>query len=350
MLNLSTWLKYPLIVMLSIGKKSFENLGRHAGQDGYAFSKCLQPKETSYQLLQNMTVSMFAKATKLVLAIDETILRKIFSAYMQGTGRHFDSKIGHRIIAYKLIVAVITDGHYVMPVFAEYLFTPELIEQMEQKPLSKEGLIKNLISLAHALFPSKHIIIAADGAFASKNFLAWCIDTKLHAEVRMASNRKVMYKGESFKLKELLELKGIRPKGRKMARTISVTWHDIPLEITIVRRIDKKGNESIVFQAATYKALPREHVAHYQMRWGIETMFRTAKQSLGLQECFSTNLSTQGNHVAAVFLAYGLAQLEMKNHRLNNAEEAIRRCKMKNASYQIDRFANQIRSLVPAEA
>ncbi len=147
MLDVSTWLNYPLIVMLSIGKKSFEKLGRHVGQDGYAFSKCLQPKETNYQLLQNMTVSMFAKAIKLVLVLDETIIKKMFSTYMQGSGCHFDSKIGHRIIAYKLIVAVITDAHYVMPIFAEYLFAPELIEQMEQKPLSKEEVY--LFSFSH---------------------------------------------------------------------------------------------------------------------------------------------------------------------------------------------------------
>jgi hypothetical protein len=38
-----------------------------------------------------------------------------------------------------------------------------------------------------------------------------------------------------------------------------VAW-GINLEITIVRRIDKKSNETIVFQAAIYNALPREEL------------------------------------------------------------------------------------------
>src|ERR1700722_4970489 len=32
-------------------------------------------------------------------------------------------------------------------------------------------------------------------------------------------------------------------------------------------------------------------------RWGIEKMHRTTKQSMGLQECFSTKIDTQFNHI-----------------------------------------------------
>lgn len=70
------------------------------------------------------------------------------------------------------------------------------------------------------------------------------------------SEHKVLFNGKSVKLKEFLADKNIRPKGRQMARTFSVIRHDLPLEITIERRINKHGNESFVFQASTYKALP----------------------------------------------------------------------------------------------
>jgi len=51
-----------------------------------------------------------------------------------------------------------------------------------------------------------------------------------------------------------------------MARTIQVVWHDIPLFITAQRRIDKHGEESIVYQASTYEAKPSEHVGNYKNR------------------------------------------------------------------------------------
>jgi len=155
----------------------------------------------------------------------------------------------------------------------------------------------------------------------------------------MHSNRVVKYKRKSVKVRDLLKIKGIEPKGRQRARTISVTWHEIDLELTIVRRVDKNGKESIVFQIATYKALPREHVLHYKRRWSVEMINRTTKQELGLQECYSRKLEKQHDHVAAALLAYALAQVEMKTYRLDKPEEAIRRCKTKNVDSLTARFS-----------
>jgi len=150
--------------------------------------------------------------------------------------------------------------------------------------------------------------------------------------MRMHSNRVVIFKGQRISLKSLTMQKRIRPKGRQMARTVSVLWHDMELEITIVRRIDKHGDETIVFQVATYKALPCEHVDTYKKRWTVEMMIRTTKQHLGLQDCFSKSLEKQHDHVASVLLSYALAQLDMKRYRLKTPEQAIRRFKRKNAN------------------
>ena len=158
----------------------------------------------------------------------------------------------------------------------------------------------------------------------------------------MHSNRVVMFKGKKISLKKLSKKKGVYPVGRQMARAISVIWHDMNLEITIVRRIDKHGDETIVFQVATYKALPRDHVKTYKARWAIEKMFRTSKQHLGLQECFSKNLQKQYDHVASVLLTYALVQLDMKKRRYKTPEEAIRRCKMKNTNSLTYRFIAQL--------
>ena len=124
-----------------------------------------------------------------------------------------------------------------------------------------------------------------------------------------------------------------------MARTIPVVWHDMDLELTIVRRFDKHGKESIVFQIATYKALPCEHVANYNARWNVEMLNRTTKQEIGLQECFSRSLETQYRHTAAVLLAYSLAQLDRKISKLDKVENALKRCKMKKVDFLINRFS-----------
>jgi hypothetical protein len=158
--------------------------------------------------------------------------------------------------------------------------------------------------------------------------------------MRMHSNRVVVYQGEKISLKKLLQKKGMRPKGRKMARTITATWYDMELEITIVRRIDKRGDESIVFQCATYKASPTEHVKAYDAQWYIEKCIRTTKQKLGLQNYFSKSLQTQHSHVAAVLLAYSLAQLNMKIYKLKNTEQAISQLKEKNIGDIMSQFSS----------
>jgi hypothetical protein len=107
----------------------------------------------------------------------------------------------------------------------------------------------------------------------------------------------------------------------------------------IVRAIDKHGEESIVFQCATYKASPQEHVESYKARWNVEKFIGTAKQKLGLQDCYSRSLQVQRNHVVAVFLAYALAQLQMKVYKLETPETAIRQSEHKKASTRMSHFA-----------
>ncbi len=324
---------------MSIGRKSFENLGRTKNKSGSTIARLLQPKSETFNVIKNICQSMFQDSKKLYLMIDDTLIKKFFSSQIEGTGKFYDMKIGRRINAFKLVIGMISDGKFSIPIFDDYLFDEEVVKSMAEKPKSKIEIAQSFVEKATQLFPKKEIIILADGLYSTKEFLQWCIDNAYKAEMRMHSNRVVMYKGKKIALKKLLTERGIRPKGRQMARTITVQWHNMDLEITIVRRFDKHDNESIVFQVATYKALPREHVEAYKNRWPVEKKIRTSKQYIGLQDCYSTSFTTQQNHVVAVFLSYALAQLEMKRLKLDNPEEAIKRLKAKNEEYFMSRFS-----------
>ena len=341
MLNISMIIKYPTLNLLSIGKKSFENLGRVICKSGKTISRLLQPASISLEHAQYLCQSMFRDKKKLFCVIDDTLIKKIYSREMQGSGMFYDCGTGKQIMAYKLIICLISDGKFAMPIECAYLFSKELLNLIPNKFQSKEDIAKAFIRLSIKLFGKEKIIVVADGLYATVNLLRWCKDNEIATEMRMHSNRIVVFKGKRISLKQLAAKKRIGPKGRQMARTISVRWHEMKLEVTIVRRIDKKGNETIVFQVATYKALPGEHVAHYKKRWTIEKMIRISKQHLGLQDCYSKSLEVQHNHVASVLLSYALVQLEMKRHRLEKPEDAIRRFKKKNATHvfrRIDRL------------
>jgi hypothetical protein len=335
MLIKSTLLTYAFCLIMSRGRKNFTNLDR---ENRINSKKIIQSADTILRTLQELCQLLFRDAKKLFLIVDDTLIKKIYSQWMQGSGKFYDTKTGICITSFNLFVGAISDGKNAIPISASYFFPKELLEAANLKPQSKDDFVKALVDLAKKLFPSIKLILVADGLYSTKNLLVWCAENKINAEMRMRSSCVVLYKGKKMSLKKLVLERNIAPKGRQMCRTVTVQWHNIDLEVTIVRRIDKHGNESIVFQAATYKDRPDVHVKHYQQRWPIEMIFRTTKQSLGLQECQSRSLQTQHNHVASVLLAYAIAQLEMKRRKLDTPEKAIQASR---ASEQRNRYSKK---------
>lgn len=336
----NTIIAYPALLITSI-KKSFEALGRLIGKTGKTVCRWLKPATEYYEILLQLSIKKFEKAKELILIIDETLIKKIYSQLMEGSGRFYDTQLFRRITAYKLIVAMLTDGFYAFPLTATFLFSNELVPNAKE---SKFEWIKKVILAVQKNFPKTRLIVTADGAFASKEFLHWCVENKINIELRMRSNCVVLYKQEKTRIRDI---KNLEPKGRQMARTIDVTWHGIPLFITAQRRIDKRGNESIVFQAATFKAKPMRHVQIYRVRWNIEKMFRTVKQHLGLQECSARKMETQESHVASVFLAYALLHCDQRQQNLPTPEAALRAAERKKGKL-LNRYLDRLNGLIDA--
>ncbi len=163
----------------------------------------------------------------------------------------------------------------------------------------------------------------------------------------MHSNRKVLYKGCFLTIRNISKL---QPKWRQMARTIAIIWHGIPPYLTAERRINRRREESIVYLCATYRVKPSQHVVDYRKRWPIEKFFRTAKQHLGLQECYSRKLIIKRNHIASVFLAYALLEIVRKSLKLKTPEEAIRRLKSQKVSLAESRICRLVKNFEIAYA
>ena len=238
-------------------------------------------------------------------------------------------------MAFRLIVGALTNGKHTIPINFGYFFTKELLSDKDSVK-TKLDFIREFYAQAKRLFPDKKIRIAADGLFATVEFFRWALANSVPAILRMHSNRKVIYKGKEIKINQIQDLK---LKRNQKARTIKVIWHDLELFITAEKRVSEAGKESIVYLAATYKARPSKYVKDYKKRWAIEKFFRTAKQYLGIQECFSRDLEIQSCHIAAVFVAYAITQYQMKKrHISDNPEQAIKALKRKKPKSLIDHF------------
>jgi len=305
-------------------------MGSLIGKSGDTIVRMLCPADVNIEKMQRISQKIFQHRKRLYCIMDDTLIKKYHSRFMQGSGMFFDTKIGRRIMAFRLVIGLISDGKMAIPITCAYLFSKELLAQIPERFPSKDDLAKMIVKTAKKLFPNIEIIVVTDGLYATREFIAWCKNNKIKLEVRMHSNRKIVYQGQEVAVRDLVDRFSIIPKGLQMARTVTAEWHGIRLEISVVRRIDKHGKESIIFQAATYKARPQTHRKTYTVRWKIEKLNRTTKQSLGLQDCYSRSLSKQHSHVTSVLLAYALAQVEAKRYKLETPEKAVRRLRSEN--------------------
>ena len=339
-MSLKTCITYPILLIVSTAKRSFEGLGKIIKKSGDTAKRLLNPAENYFKISHIIAQELFKNSKILTLNMDDTLLQKTYSRWMEGTGYFYDTKLYRKLRSYRVIAASITNGKYAVPLLSWFMFDADLLQGRKSK--TKLDFTKNIMLLSQKLFPLARIRLAADGLFASIEILDWCLKNGIEADFRMARNRVVEFKGERLKISEIKELE---LKGRRNARSVRVKWHNLDLWITSERRINKKGIESVVYIVSTYYCKPIDHVKSYKKRWPIEKIFRTTKQFLGIQECFSTKLETQESHVAAACAAYSIAQFEMKKSGYKTPEEALRALKTKKVDSLIQRFSRLDRSI-----
>jgi hypothetical protein len=310
--------EYPILLFKSTGIKNLTQLAAIAGKSDKSICRSLLSLDSIFPMLAQISKKMFLNKRELFLLIDDSLIKKIYSRFLQGAGRHFDQKIGRRVISFKIQLACISDGKNIIPISFSYLFPAD--NPHEFAP-SKLELFKATVLQAQDQFSDFKIKVLADGLFSTTEILKWCSENNIATEMRMHSNRSIEYKDQILTLKKLATL---QPKGRYKARTILINWHKLSLYVTAELRQDKHGEKSIVYLVSTFKAKPAKHVLTYKIRWFIEKTFRTVKQHLGLQHCASRSLQVQFQHVSAVLLAFAFAQVAQKLYKFETPEDSIR--------------------------
>jgi hypothetical protein len=328
-------INYASFLILSTGTKNFSAIGREFNKSGQTISRMLDSKEDLSAFLHAKINSFFSKNEKVTLVIDDTLINKQYAHTIAGTGFFFDTSLRSEQRAYKILVCVLTNGKITLPIEYEFVADARLIdpsdagnekEKIKQnRQINKEKkheFITKIILHVLKNISKERLTITVDGWFISVELLTWAMLNNVKIEGRARSNAVVMYKNSSIALRDI---KNILPKGRQMCRTVKVFWHNLPLFVTIEKRIDRHGDVTFVYQFATYKAKkPIDHVNQYKKRWVIEQFFRTCKQSLGLKECQSTNFDIQERHILSVFCAFAIAQEWAILKKCSNIESAIR--------------------------
>ena len=323
-------LAYIIPLIRSTGKKNCTNLARTTSKTNA--KKLLHfLKESPLSIIDFAKIINLHFAGKLkYLIIDDTIIPKKHSKNIEGSSDNYDHSEKQTYRSICSMTALISDGITGLPIDQNFWIAEDIAQEFYK---SKCELAQELI-----LKIKKHVdieMVLMDGIFATKEMIQWLTNHNILFELRIHANRNIQCEnGEKGQLKNLLQLN----LNYKKHRTVKGFWADSWLYFTSVKRETKKGRIIITYQISNYQAPGRTHVKNYGYRWKIEMFFRTAKQSLGLKDCQSRNLDAQKNHIAQVFLAYAILQIERKKSRLKNTERALRALKHKSHDQLIYRI------------
>lgn len=336
---------YPEMLCVSNSKKNFEQLGSIFKVSGKTIASKLPSSESLKMALAEACQRFFAKSKNLFLILDLTNILKPFAKEIQGSEICYIPSTKSFSNAYKLSVAVLTDGRTTIPLSGEFVFSNNIQDTFVKEPKTHIDIVKEIVQGVIVKFPQITPKVLLDGAYATYDLLKYSLKEHVSIEVRMHANRVVEYMGKLISLKKLAEIGVLKTTKKKKFRTIKVLWKGLLIYITAIKRVDRNGNETHIFTASTYKAEPSVHAKNYQTRWKIEQFFRTAKQSLGLSDCQSTSFDKQYAHVLSVLLAYAKVQFYKFKHKLKTPEAALRQIREKFGRLKNNRNADPIESL-----
>lgn len=314
---------YPLSLLLSTDRKTAESLSKTSNISGDTILRILAKDAISPETLAMIAVAFFG-TNRLHVIIDDTLIQKMHSTFIEGSGDNYDSSKHQYYRSLCTVVAMVSNGWFALPVTHDFWINKNVLNDAYK---TKVQIAKELVEHLARFIRIDTVIL--DGLYATKEMITWLNEKDIKFEMRFHSNRMIHRNQSDIPLK-VRDHEALKLNDKKKAKAVHFFWKGISVYITAVKRTNKKGVSSIVYQISNAKLSARQHIQLYEYRWNIEVFFRTAKQSLGLMECQSRKLLLQKNHILNVFFAYIILQFERKIQKLKNPESALRNIRCKN--------------------
>ena len=265
------------------------------------------------------------KDEKRVLAIDGTMISKVFARKIQKLAYDYDGVLKRTTKGLSIIVAsLIIDGN-VFPLDFSFWQNQPKTKKKNKKTAKKDPNHKTKIMLAMQLITMflkklSFDYLAMDGAFASEQMIDFIEKQHLQYSMRIARNRKVEIDGVLMKLCDHKALKLVR---NERCKTVQGLYKGHACFFTAHKRKKKNGGWETVYIISNMDLPAKEQVKAYDRRWPIDKSFRSKKQYLGLTECQMCSEVKQTFHIFNVFLAYSMATLEKIANGTNSVENIL---------------------------
>ena len=182
-------------------------------------------------------------------------------------------------------------------------------------------MAQELIHRLKSLIPIDYAIL--DGAFASFKMIDFFNKNNINYCMRIPRNRVII--SQDGTKEQLQKHPALKLKRNQRYKTIVAIYKGIECFFTAHKRYSKKKKAlDVVYIVSSLNISPKEQAKAYNIRWNIEKMFRTTKQSLGLADCQSTNIEKQRLHIFSVFLSYALLEEQKLYYKKKSVEEVLR--------------------------
>jgi len=316
--------KISLHVALMLVSSERKNYASMARTNNISYNRVRLKNEVMDNLITEC--SSFLKSLIIQLAnatdrghiiIDFTVLLKQFSENIPAVTYDRDGVSRRVEKGFSTAFILWSNGKITIPFDIEYWIRRKDAGELYKK---KTEIAKELILLAiqHDI-PVKEVRL--DGAFSSIDMLTFLTERSIDLTMRTHCNRVVISAEGKYKISEQPKLK---MKGNEKYKTIRASYKGIEgLYFTAHKRKSSKGGTEIVYIVSTILRKPKAHVKAYSQRWPVEKKIRTAKQSLGITHCQSTNPEKQRFHIFSVMVTYAILQLAKADKRKKSVEEVL---------------------------
>ena len=254
-----------------------------------------------------------------LLIIDDTALSKPFATVLENLGHVYDSANEREIKGYTLVVICWTNQEITIPVsFGFYI--PKNVEHKGPHKTKLE-IAQELIAELKGFILFKHILL--DGLYASNDMMSFLEKNGLIYFMRLPRNRIVTFDGDvmGFKVANHYRFKLTR---NKRSAVFKVKLNGVYRYVTVQKRKQANNTYQTVYIVSNQECSSLETILMYAIRWMIEKFFRTAKQTLGLNDCQTHTLNRQKLHIYSIFAAYSILEIIKFNHKFKCPEDAKR--------------------------
>ena len=333
------FLKYSLGLILTEGKRSCPKMAAALSICYDYIYRFLLKASSFLPLFPSIMISIVKRhatgKNRGYLIIDETFFAKQFAGLLEGIFNMFNAAMGRQERGVLLVVMAWSNGVATIPIAFKWMFHKDLVGKNHK---TKSELAKELLLEYKNKIPFDYLLI--DGHYSTIYLMRFLVEQEVRFVAKFPVNRVIVANGEQNQLRDHSQLKLLR---NCRSRSTKATFNDMNLYISAHKRKKRNGEFAFTYIVSNICLQTKEYLQRYEQRWKIEIMFRTMKQSLGLQHCQARSLERQGAHIYAIFFSYSFLQNEKAKLNLKNSEQTARalgQLKLDETMSRITRFGD----------